>query len=84
MVIATEGTGERSVFVSYISEVPVWKSTYRIVLGGKRGDTPLGRVGDRRQHCRARLGRRAALAGSRRSAIFRRKSLSALLFPGVP
>jgi hypothetical protein len=33
MVISTEGTGERSLFVSYISEVPVWKATYRIVLG---------------------------------------------------
>ena len=33
MIVSTEGTGERSLFVSYISEVPVWKSTYRIVLG---------------------------------------------------
>jgi hypothetical protein len=32
MNISTSGTGERSLFVSYISEVPVWKSTYRIVL----------------------------------------------------
>ena len=30
--IATSGTGDRSLFVSYISEVPVWKPTYRIVL----------------------------------------------------
>ena len=35
MTISTEGTGARDLFVSYISEVPVWKSTYRIVLGGK-------------------------------------------------
>ena len=41
MTIATEGTGERSVFVSYISEVPVWKSTYRIVLSSKAGQAPL-------------------------------------------
>jgi hypothetical protein len=41
MTIATEGTGERNVFVSYISEVPVWKSTYRIVLNGKAGGGPL-------------------------------------------
>jgi hypothetical protein len=33
MVISAEGSGERSLFVSYISEVPVWKATYRIVLG---------------------------------------------------
>ncbi len=30
--IATSGTGERDLFVSYISEVPVWKPTYRLVL----------------------------------------------------
>lgn len=37
MTIATEGNGDRDLSVSYISEVPVWKSTYRIVLpsGGK-------------------------------------------------
>src|ERR1051325_6527017 len=36
MVISTVGSGERSLFVSYISEVPVWKATYRIVLNAKR------------------------------------------------
>jgi len=36
MVISTEGSGARSLFVSYISEVPVWKATYRIVLNAKR------------------------------------------------
>ena len=41
MVIATEGTGQRSLFVSYISEVPVWKTTYRLMLGGKGGQAPL-------------------------------------------
>jgi hypothetical protein len=41
MAISTEGTGERNMFVSYISEVPVWKSTYRIVLNGKAGGGPL-------------------------------------------
>ncbi len=35
MVISTDGAGQRSLFVSYISEVPVWKTTYRLVLGGK-------------------------------------------------
>jgi hypothetical protein len=33
MVISTEGAGPRTLFVSYISEVPVWKATYRVVLG---------------------------------------------------
>lgn len=36
MVIATSGSGDRPLFVSYISEVPVWKSTYRLVLSSKR------------------------------------------------
>jgi hypothetical protein len=36
MVVNTEGAGDRSLFVSYISEVPVWKATYRIVLDAKR------------------------------------------------
>ena len=32
MVISTAGDGERDLLVSYISEVPVWKCTYRIVV----------------------------------------------------
>lgn len=32
MTISTAGTGERNLLVSYISETPVWKSTYRIVV----------------------------------------------------
>ena len=34
MVLATTGTGTRRLAVSYISEVPIWKSTYRLVLPG--------------------------------------------------
>ena len=34
MMIATNGTGTRRLLVSYISEVPIWKSTYRLVLSG--------------------------------------------------
>ena len=41
MTIRTEGQGERRIFVSYISETPVWKATYRLVLGGKAGTAPL-------------------------------------------
>ena len=41
MSVSTEGTGERSVYLSYISEVPVWKATYRIVLNPKQIKTPL-------------------------------------------
>jgi hypothetical protein len=32
--ISTTGTGTRRLLVSYISEVPVWKSTYRLVFSG--------------------------------------------------
>jgi hypothetical protein len=35
MLISADGTGARNLFVSYISEVPVWKATYRVVLGPK-------------------------------------------------
>jgi hypothetical protein len=41
MVISTAGTGTRSIYVSYISEVPIWKATYRVVLNGKSGSAPL-------------------------------------------
>jgi hypothetical protein len=32
MAISTAGDGDRALLVSYISEVPVWKCTYRIVV----------------------------------------------------
>jgi hypothetical protein len=35
MVISTNGAGDRQLFVSYVSEVPIWKSTYRLVLSPK-------------------------------------------------
>ena len=35
MVISTRGAGDRQLFVSYVSEVPIWKSTYRLVLNDK-------------------------------------------------
>jgi len=41
MTISASGTGDRDIFVSYISEVPVWKSTYRIILPEKPNDKPL-------------------------------------------
>ena len=41
MVISTAGSGARDLFVSYISEAPVWKTTYRIVLDSKTGGKPL-------------------------------------------
>src|SRR6202171_4447037 len=41
MTISATGTGDRDIFVSYISEVPIWKSTYRIVLPDKPSEKPL-------------------------------------------
>ena len=41
MLISDEGVGDRNLYVSYISEVPVWKSTYRLVLNPKIGKSPL-------------------------------------------
>src|SRR5215470_1612014 len=40
MSISANGSGDRDVFVSYISEVPVWKSTYRIILPEKPDQKP--------------------------------------------
>ncbi|MGC1105734.1 MAG: carboxypeptidase regulatory-like domain-containing protein [Candidatus Acidiferrales bacterium] len=41
MTISTAGTGERQLYVSYVSEVPIWKTTYRIVLPSKASEQPL-------------------------------------------
>lgn len=41
MTITDAGSGNRDIFVSYISEVPVWKSTYRIILPEKPSEKPL-------------------------------------------
>src|SRR6185437_10540414 len=41
MTISTAGTGERQLYVSYVSETPIWKTSYRIVLPGKSGEEPL-------------------------------------------
>jgi hypothetical protein len=41
MTISTTGAGDRHLYVSYISEVPIWKTTYRIVLPTKAEKKPL-------------------------------------------
>ena len=41
MSFSAAGSGDRDIFVSYISEVPVWKSTYRILFPEKPGEKPL-------------------------------------------
>jgi hypothetical protein len=35
LTITATGTGERDLFVSYVVEAPVWKTTYRVVLDAK-------------------------------------------------
>jgi hypothetical protein len=41
LVLTTTGSGERELRVSYISEVPVWKTTYRLVLPSDASHKPL-------------------------------------------
>jgi hypothetical protein len=41
MTISTTGAGDRNLYVSYISEVPIWKTTYRIVLPSRVDKKPL-------------------------------------------
>ena len=41
MSFTAVGAGERDIFVSYVSEVPIWKSTYRIIIPEKQGEKPL-------------------------------------------
>lgn len=40
MTISASGSGDREIFVSYVSEVPVWKSTYRVILPEKASSKP--------------------------------------------
>ncbi len=79
MVISTAGTGERSLFVSYISEVPMWKTTYRIVLRPKARpllqgwaivDNTVGEDWDQR----------AVVAGGRSAALVHAESVATILF----
>jgi hypothetical protein len=41
LVLSTTGAGDRELRVSYISEVPVWKTTYRLVIPTLPGAKPL-------------------------------------------
>jgi hypothetical protein len=41
MTVSTTGSGDRNLYVSYISEVPIWKTTYRLVLPTKPDKKPL-------------------------------------------
>src|SRR5262249_57181303 len=35
LTISTTGQGERDLFISYVVEAPIWKTTYRVVLDGE-------------------------------------------------
>lgn len=41
LTIPTQGSGERSLFVSYVSEVPIWKTSYRIVMPSTPEGSPI-------------------------------------------
>lgn len=79
MTISTAGNGERNLLVSYISEVPVWKSTYRIVIpsegkpllqSGRSSTTRWAKTG-RRSSCRWLRARRNRSCRNFRSPITR-------------
>ena len=38
--LAFRGNGERDVFVGYVHEMPVWKTSYRLVLDEEEGEKP--------------------------------------------
>ena len=40
MTLSATGAGERDLFVSYVSEVPVWKATYRLVMPDAKNTRP--------------------------------------------
>jgi hypothetical protein len=42
LTLRDNGTGNRSLLVSYISEVPIWKSTYRILFTTPKTPPPTG------------------------------------------
>ena len=78
------GSGERQVFVSYVSAVPVWKTTYRLVVPSKaEQQAAAAGMGNRRQHARRGLAERRALARRGRAAVVRAADLAAVL-PAAP
>jgi hypothetical protein len=57
MSFTAAGAGERDIFVSYVSEVPIWKSTYRIIIPEKQGEKPLLQAGRLSTTPSARIGK---------------------------
>ena len=83
MSISATGTGDRDIFVSYISEVPVWKSTYRIILPEKAeeggGEAPAARLGDCGQHHWRGLEGRAVVADRGRTTVVHSEYFAAVV-----
>ena len=70
------GEGKRPVRVGYIQEAPIWKTSYRLVLGDDEAAVP-ARLGDCREHDRVRLERREPDARQRPADLVRHGPLSA-------
>lgn len=79
MTLSASGTGERDLFVSYVSEVPIWKTTYRIIIPPDPKAAAAAGLGRRRQHHRRGLERRKTLARRRRTPKFRAADFDTLL-----
>ncbi|RME75601.1 MAG: hypothetical protein D6785_14665 [Planctomycetota bacterium] len=41
LTVYAQGEGEREIYMSYIVETPVWKTSYRILLPAEKEDSPL-------------------------------------------
>ena len=83
LTLTDRGTGNRDLRVSYISEVPVWKSTYRILFTDAKAANdrhPAGLV-RRRQHHRLRLGQRPPGPHRRCPTVLHPAPQHALLHP---
>ena len=73
VLINFTGTGERHVLVGYLTEAPIWKTSYRLVLGETAERLPgLGGGG---KYQRRGLAECASLAGLRPSHQLHRRSV---------
>jgi len=78
MTISTTGTGERNLYVSYISEVPIWRRSLPHRAAFQSGkETAAARLGHR-GHTVGEMGQRGTLAGGRSAALFYSTTLGAL------
>ena len=76
------GKGKRPVRVGYIQNMPIWKTSYRLVLS-RRWQADAARLGDRRKHDRGRLARRAIDVGQRPARLVHHESVRSALRPAA-